>query len=369
MDTFKKALMVVGLAVIFIWGLYNWGGWRIEMNQDRVLSDERNYVEPVETEPASLGTNPAGLAWKEATAHADWSPRDSQGGIVFNDKMWIFGGLRGFSEAENNYGVAPHFNDIWSSEDGINWTLEREHAEWSPRRSISIEYFKGKLWMFGGWSTTTGYRTGIWVSDDAIHWREVLRDVPWGAREGQTSAVFQGKLWMIGGLSYGAKLGEQNLKNDVWNSEDGIHWNLATSDGGWAGRYDHGTTVFNGKLWVAGGLSHGKAMNDVWSSADGKVWVLENGNAPWEERHGMPLVNYDNRLWLVSGWGTINEKGTQDVWYSANGKDWLKAGNDFAWPGREDHEVMVFKDKLWVMAGMGPFWRWNNDVWYSDFGK
>jgi hypothetical protein len=110
-------------------------------------------------------------------------------------------------------------------------------------------------------------------------------------------------------------------------------------------------------------------MNDVWSSSDGVNWVLENGNAPWEERHGMPLVNYKDRLWLVSGWGTVNDKGTQDVWYSANGKDWQKAGIDFSWPGREDHEVMVFQDKLWVTAGMGPFWVWNNDVWYSDFGR
>lgn len=368
MNKIKKILFVILLIGIFWWILYDWSDWKIEMNQEQVLSDEKNYSEPIGGETASPAIDPRTIVWKKASSNAPWGPRDSQGGIVFDGKMWIFGGLRGFPEAENNYGVAPHFNDIWSSEDGVNWTLEKEHAAWSPRRSMSVEYFKGKLWMFGGWSTTTGYRTGVWVSDDAINWKQVLKDAPWGGREGQTSAVFQGKLWMFGGLSFGARLGDQNLKNDVWNSEDGIHWNLVTENAGWAPRYDQGATVFQDELWVAGGVSHGEAMNDVWSSSDGINWVLENGNAPWEKRHGVPLVNYKNRLWIVSGWGSVNDKGTQDAWYSENGKDWQKAG-DLEWSGREDHEVMVFQDKLWVMAGMGPFWVWNNDVWYSDFGR
>lgn len=366
----KKILLVASLLLVAVAVFYYMSDWRIQFNREQVLKEVRNYVESTkETEASGPKINPENLIWKAATTDAPWTKRDSEAAIVFDNKMWIFGGLHGLPTAENNYGVAPHFNDIWSSTDGINWILEREHADWSPRRSMSVEYFRGKLWMFGGWSNTTGYKTGIWASDDAIHWKQITKDTPWPAREGQSSAVFQGKLWMIGGIEYGKKLGDQNLKSDVWNSEDGVNWNRVIAESSWSGRYDHGVAVFNDKLWVAGGLIHGKALNDVWSSDDGKNWMLENINAPWEERHGFPFLNYKNKLWIISGWGTIHEAGTQDVWYSADGKNWRKAGEDFSWPGREDQTGLVFKNKMWILGGMGPFWKWNNDVWYSSFGN
>ncbi|MGN6545336.1 MAG: hypothetical protein ACTHK7_09835 [Aureliella sp.] len=32
------------------------------------------------------------VEWKQVTAAAGWQPRDSQGEVVFDNRMWIFGG-------------------------------------------------------------------------------------------------------------------------------------------------------------------------------------------------------------------------------------------------------------------------------------
>ena len=53
--------------------------------------------------------------WVKQTDHAGWQPRDSQGELVYKNKMWIFGGWF------NSFEAPPR--DVWSSPDGKDWTL------------------------------------------------------------------------------------------------------------------------------------------------------------------------------------------------------------------------------------------------------
>jgi len=55
-------------------------------------------------------------------------------------------------------------------------------------------------------------------------------------------------MWLIGGQDDSG-----TLKNDVWNSFDGISWTLVTSSANFSARSDHASAEFSGKLWVAGG--------------------------------------------------------------------------------------------------------------------
>ena len=45
--------------------------------------------------------------WVKATDQTGWEPRDSQGEVVYRDKLWIFGGWF------NSYAAPPR--DVWSS--------------------------------------------------------------------------------------------------------------------------------------------------------------------------------------------------------------------------------------------------------------
>lgn len=314
--------------------------------------------------------NPASLTWESATSSAEWQTRDSAASFVFSGKMWTMGGLDGNRYFEGGgrvrYWEAPHFNDIWSSEDGTVWKLEKEHAEWPLRRSMTVVEFRGKLLMFGGWSKITGYDTrDVWQSEDGITWNNVASSTPWSAREGHTAEVFGGRIWIFGGVNYD----ERKTKNDVWYSEDGINWHEATTTIPWSTRWDHATAVFKGKIFLTGGMDlKGGAFNDEWVSSDGLNWELVATSSPWASRQGHSMVVLKDRLWIV---GRLNDDsakgGPNDVWYSEDGVNWQKTDTDPPWLGREDESILVYKDKIWVFGGMGSDWKWHNDVWYSKF--
>ena len=56
--------------------------------------------------------------------NATWPPRSYFGTAVFNNKIWIFGGMN--NSWENT-------NDVWYSSDGKDWTEATSNATWPPR--------------------------------------------------------------------------------------------------------------------------------------------------------------------------------------------------------------------------------------------
>jgi len=310
---------------------------------------------------------PQFLSWLQATSSAEWQPRDSAVSFVFQNKIWTMGGLNGNKEIDNNHTVhyweAPHFNDIWATEDGVNWKMVTAHAEWPLRRSMSVVSFHDKLWMFGGWSPITGYTSDIWQSDDSITWTKVISEAPWPAREGQTAEIFQGKIWLIGGVNYD----KREVKNDVWYSNDGLLWYQATTTIPWNPRWDHATAVFNGKIFLAGGMNlSDQTFKDVWSSSDGLNWEPATILPPWQERQGHSLVVFNDKLWIIGRLNDSEGGGVNDVWYSDDGVTWQKTNTEPLWAGREDHSVLIFNNRIYVFGGMDSNWQWRNDVWFSN---
>ena len=64
------------------------------------------------------------MNWVKVTDHAGWQPRDSQGELVYKDRMWILGGT-----PDNVARLA----DVWHSTDGADWTKATADA-WPGRR-------------------------------------------------------------------------------------------------------------------------------------------------------------------------------------------------------------------------------------------
>ncbi|MEK7547125.1 MAG: serine hydrolase [Patescibacteria group bacterium] len=319
------------------------------------------------TQPQTKQFEPNLLSWTLATSSAEWQPRDSAVSFVFQDKIWTMGGLNGNEEIEPNHTVlyweAPHFNDIWTTENGSTWQIAKEKADWPPRRSMSVVYFNGKLWMFGGWSPITGYESDIWQSDDGINWIKAVSKAAWPAREGQTAEIFQGKIWMMGGVNYD----EHETKNDVWYSDNGIDWREATTTIPWSSRWDHATAVFKEKIFLIGGMNlSGQTFKDVWSSSDGLNWELVSAEPSWLKRQGHSLVVFHDKMWIIGRLNDAETGGANDIWYSDDGTNWQKTETDPPWIGREDHSVLVFKGKIFVFGGMDSDWKWRNDVWVSS---
>ena len=55
-------------------------------------------------------------------------------------------------------------------------------------------------------------------------------------------------MWIIGGDA-----NQGHYQNDIWNSENGRHWEKVIDSVPWAPRVLHYTVVFDDKIWVIGG--------------------------------------------------------------------------------------------------------------------
>ncbi len=322
---------------------------------DEVVVEEPNKFDPTK------------LVWQEAAPSASWPARDSHAVYVFKNKLWLSGGLNAdglkTGDGSPDYVNAKYYNDIWSSDDGINWVLVKEHANFFPIRSASVIYFKNFLYMMGGWSPLNGYNNGIWKSEDGTNWSEVKSKTDWPEREGQKVVEFKGKLFLIGGVRYGSS---KELFNDVWSSDDGTNWMQVASTTPWLPRWDHDVAILDNKMWLVGGMqSIDIGFSDVWYTEDGATWTLATDSAPWGRRQGHGMVNYKDTLWLVGGINMDNNSDALNSWFTTDGFNWqsVLSGPRFS---REDHEVLVFKDKIWMFGGMDSGWHWNSDIWFSS---
>ncbi|REJ89153.1 MAG: galactose oxidase [Planctomycetota bacterium] len=301
--------------------------------------------------------------WVKVTDDAGWQARDSQGELVYDDRLWIFGGWFG------SYEAPPR--DVWSSPDGKEWTLVTREAPWIHSDLSMALTFKNRMWFMGGWynGRLEGHSASnqVWSSTDGDEWEQATDDAGWSPRIAAGAVVFDDKMWILGGTENYYFGDESSLTNDVWCSADGEHWEQVTESADWSPRAYHQAVVLNDRIYVMGGgnyVPEYQAYNDVWSSADGKTWRQETDAAPWHARLWFSATTYRDRMWVVGGWSNDPSTNWGDVWYSADGKEWKQLESETTWKERHEHSVFVFQDKLWVAGGHAqPL---SSEVWSLD---
>lgn len=304
--------------------------------------------------------------WVEETKNAKWQARDSQGEVVYKDQLWILGGWF------NSYEAPPR--DVWSSKDGKVWNLINKSAPWIHSDLPMSFVFKNKMWIMGGWynGRLKGHSASneVWSSIDGVRWKPETKEASWTPRVAGAVVEFKEKIWLLGGTENYYFGDKSSLKNDVWHSSDGKEWKLATADAGWSPRAYHQAAVLNGKMYVFGGgnyVPEYHAKNDIWSSEDGIHWTRVCDAAPWHERIWFSSVVYRDRIWVMGGWSNNPYKNWSDVWYSKDGKEWKQFTSDVVWKERHEHSAFVFQDKIWIAGGMTP--PLVNDVWSLELPK
>ncbi len=300
------------------------------------------------------------LNWVKVTNRAGWQPRDSQGEVVYKDRLWIFGGW--FNTVE-----APP-RDVWSSLDGKTWKLIKRTAPWKHSDLSMSVVFKDRMWFMGGWHDgrlpSHSASNQVWSSIDGVTWEQATADAGWSPRIASALIEFQGKMWLLGGTENYYFGDENSIQNDVWSSADGKQWTLETSDAGWSPRAYHQAVVLNDRIYVFGGGDYRPnyhAVNDVWSSVDGVHWRQETAAAAWHPRLWFASVVYRDRMWVLGGWSSNPFANWDDVWYSTDGRNWKQLSSDVVWKERHEHSAFVFQDKIWIAGGHAiPL---NSEVW------
>ena len=107
-----------------------------------------------------------------------WRARGSHQVLVHQKKLWLMGGRGGAMRKTMDN---PLFNDVWSSEDGLNWELVMEHAEWEPRDEFAAgvliptdEYGPSRTVMiiYGGNQQEDGMGVSgdVWMTENGTYW-------------------------------------------------------------------------------------------------------------------------------------------------------------------------------------------------------
>jgi len=295
--------------------------------------------------PSAFGTD---LFWEQVTDSAPWGVRQGHTSVVFDGKMWAIGG-------------GGQSNQVWSSEDGAAWTLVNGSAPWVTREEHTSVVFDGKIWVIGGAHYEAGLEVlnDVWYSTDGVSWFEATASAPWQSRYRHTSVVFDNKMWVIGG-EHADYTGFENL-NDVWYSTNGTQWYRSTASAPWAGRVDHASVVYDGKMWVIlGGIDNWYSFDplyDVWYSTNGTNWVQSTASA--EPRLSHSAAVYEGEMWVL-GNSVVSSGLTYRVSSSLDGTTWIGSGDSppgVPWSSRSEHTSVVYDGKLWVIGGIpGEVW-------------
>ncbi len=143
-----------------------------------------------------------GKNWTKETNNAGWSKRYSHTSVVFNNKIWVIGGGVG-------NGIVK--NDVWSSSNGTTWEehkIPSGKTRWSSREEHKSVVFDGKIWILVGDGIGFHYND-VWSSSDGANWTKVTDSAVWIKRRQHSSVVFNDKIWVLGGY-------DGSSRNDVW---------------------------------------------------------------------------------------------------------------------------------------------------------
>ena len=264
-----------------------------------------------------------------------WGPKIASGiYFLFSDLVVHNGRIYLLKESEND--------SVWSSVNGVNWTLEMGNAtSLLYRRDSHAVVHNGRIYLLGGasWDNDSIYYNDVWSSADGKSWRQekANNNVGWLKRKGHQAVSHNGRLYVLGGhyiehaqYSYNDVWSSYN---DVWSSADGKSWTRekANNNSGWSRRVGHRALSHNGRLYVLGGFGWtywNNGLNDVWSSVDGKSWTQETANSGWSTYYdivagGYQVVSHNGRMYLLGGFDA-EDFSSDEVWSSVDGKNWLQ---------------------------------------------
>ena len=196
-----------------------------------------------------------GINWTQITTSAVFPERQMHQIIVFDNKMWVIGG---------SMGSGVRLNDVFYSIDGVHWTEATSNANFSKRWGHKVLVFADKMWLIGG-SEGNGMKDNkndVWYSQDGINWIEATTNAEFAGRHLPGAIIYNEKFWLTAGVTDWINESPQ-VKNDLWYSDTGIEWTEIITAKCYPSRSNSTSILFDNKLWLIGGTAD-NFYNDVW---------------------------------------------------------------------------------------------------------
>lgn len=247
-----------------------------------------------------------------ALANAPWQARHMAGWLVHDGKIWVIGG----DTNRGNY-QTDVWSATQQPSGALVWTLANASAPWATagRTLHQVFSFDGKMWVVGGQTldefapSPVGPRapvfySDVWSSTDGVTWTLVSDGNAWAPRSMIIgSAVKDGYMWLVGGGAYDTGGQPRVYKNDVWRSQDGIAWQCVTNAAAFSPRQFNNVVTLGEDLVLLCGWN-GANIADAWASKDGVNWRPLRG-VPFQARHAASA--YPHKGEILFGMAPLNE--------------------------------------------------------------
>ncbi len=331
------------------------------------------------------------LTWTRYPESAAYSSRSNHASAVFDGKLWVIGGYGYDGFFSDNY-----LEDVWCSEDGLQWTKVLDDAPWHGRTGHALAVANDKLYLIGGYAVdetaentndTNHYMNDVWVTEDGVTWTELTPSAPFGDRAYHGLAVIEGAddgpdtIYVIAGRNRGV-----DYHQDIWRSTDGQNWGKVLDSDILGRRGAMGVTVSGTSIYILGGYAQDyEATFDPAAKRDWKKIVVFDTETSSISRAGSPPnrdgINYDSRahLELVTYEGTcFILPGASITREYDNSHPNFYSTYSFTAPGtvtpdsagsgfgpRYGYTAEVFDEKLWILGGYS-LRGYEHDIWYAE---
>jgi hypothetical protein len=147
-----------------------------------------------------------GYTWELITDNSGWVPRWDHGAAVFKDRVYLTAGM----DLTGNT-----FRDVWSSTDGHRWELVTDNPPWRERQGHVLLEYRGALWSLGRLNDleSRGGPNDVWFTEDGVNWVKTDTDPLWRGREDHGAAVWRDAMWVTGGMD-----ANWSWSNEVWRT-------------------------------------------------------------------------------------------------------------------------------------------------------
>ncbi len=157
-----------------------------------------------------------GVSWSLKSQIVSFYPRKNCHSAVLNGKLWVWGG---FGQSPTGQTIA--LNDIWNTGNGDIWILNSTSLPFSPRGAMAGAFFADRIWLLGGsesLSNTAQFRNDVWSSNDGINWYQVTENNS-GSLTQFSPRILSKAVGTTEKLVIGGGERTSSLTNEVWSSQ------------------------------------------------------------------------------------------------------------------------------------------------------
>lgn len=199
--------------------------------------------------------------------------------VLRNDTLYGLGYLQGNIET---FTFKP---DIYRSTNMRKWITVSDKSTLPARFFYHPYVFRNTFWFIGGEDRQHKYND-IWQSDDGIQWKQVKSNLPFGERSGSQVVQKNDSLFL--------------LDNDVWCSTDGLNWIRLTEEiVKDQPIFGYNAVVMDNTIFLLGCNRNGQFTSQVLYSRNGKDWM--GMDAPWSARGGVAATIYRGKIYMTGG--------------------------------------------------------------------